>query len=203
MIRDWRTRWSQGDFPVGMVQPSPYDCSKWLRSGPNAYSVQREAQLIVQEKVANIGIALTMDVDAVDVLHFTNKQVVGHRLACWALTAVYGSDLPYAGPVYESMSVEGESIRIHFRHTGTGLTTNDGRPPSHFEVAGADGEYHPATAAIDGHTVIVQSERVTKPTSVRFAFTDMAVVNLMNGDGLPASLFRTDAVGPPKTGREN
>ena len=193
MIRDWRTRWAKGDFPVGMVQPAPYDCSRWPRSGPDAYSVQREAQLIVHEKVANIGIAPTMDVDAVDVLHFTAKQVVGRRLACWALAAVYGLDIPHAGPIYKSMTVEGESVRVRFRHTGSGLTTGDGRPPSHFEVAGADGEYYRGAARIDGHTVVVQSDRVAKPIAVRFAFTDTAVVNLMNREGLPASLFRTDA----------
>ena len=203
MIRDWRTRWAQGDFPVGMVQPAPYDCSKWPSSGPDAYSVQREAQLVVCRKAANIGIAPTMDIDAVDVLHFTNKQVVGHRLACWALATVHGLELPYAGPIFDSMAVEGESIRVRFRHTGSGLTTSDGRPPSHFELAGADGEYYPAAARIDGHTVVVQSERVAKPVAVRFAFTDTAVVNLMNRDGLPASLFRIDALAGTETGREH
>ena len=203
MIRDWRTRWAQGDFPVGMVQPAPYDCSRRPRSGANAYSVQREAQLLVHEKVANTGIALTMDVDAVDVLHFTNKQVVGHRLACWALAAVYGFNFPYAGPIYESIIVEGEWVRVRFRHTGSGLTTSDGRPPSHFEVAGANGEYYPALAKIDGHTVVIRSERVAKPIAVRFAFTDTAVVNLTNCDGLPTSLFRSVAVAPAETGLDH
>ena len=192
MIRDWRGRWGQGDFPVGMVQPAPYDCSGWSRSNPDAYSVQREAQLLVHAKVANTGIALTMDVDAVNVLHFPNKQIVGQRLANWALAAVYGLKAPYAGPLYESMNVEGKAIRLHFCHTGTGLTTNDGRPPAHFEIAGADGTYHPAKARIDGHTVIVSSASVAKPVAARFAFSDTAVVNLTNSDGLPASLFRTD-----------
>ena len=140
-----------------MVQPAPYDCNRRLRSGPDAYSVQREAQLIVHKKVANIGIAPTMDVDDVE-LHFRNKQMVGRRLACWTLAAVHGLDLPYAGPIYESMTVEGESVRVRFRHTGSGLTTGDGRPPLHFEVAGTDGKYYPAAARIDGHTVVVQSE---------------------------------------------
>jgi sialate O-acetylesterase len=202
MIRDWRNRWALEDFPVGMVQPAPYDCSKWPRSGLDAYSVQREAQLIVHEKVANIGIASTMDVDAVDVLHFTNKQVVGRRLASWALAAVYEFGLPFAGPIYESMTIEGESVRVRFRHTGSGLTTSHGLPPSHFLVAGADGEYYPAAARIDGHTVVVHSERVAKPIALRFAFTDTAVVNLLNREGLPASLFRTDAVASPETGRD-
>ena len=144
-----------------------------------------------------------MDVDAVDVLHFTNKQLVGHRLACWALAAVYGLEHSYAGPVFESMTVEGGAVRVRFRHAGSGLTTSDGRPPSHFEVAGADGEYYPAAARIDGDTVVIQSGRVAKPVAVRFAFTDTAVVNLINRDGLPASLFRAETVARPDAGREH
>jgi sialate O-acetylesterase len=194
MIRDWRTRWSQGDFPIGMVQPAPYDCgTRWASSGPDAYSIQREAQLIVQREVVDVGIAPTLDVDAIDVLHFTNKQVVGHRLANWALATVYGFDFTYAGPIFESMTIQGRSARIRFRHADSGLTTSDGHPPAHFELAGADGKYYPATAKIDGHTVVIKSEGVEVPVSARFAFTDTAVVNLINGDGLPASLFRTDA----------
>jgi sialate O-acetylesterase len=202
MIRDWRTRWAQGNFPVGMVQPAPFDCGSRPKSGPDTYSVQRESQLIVQKQLAKIGIAPTMDVDAVDVLHFTNKQLVGRRLACWALATVYGFDLPFAGPIFQSMKIEGESIRVRFQHTGSGLTTNDGRPPKHFEIAGADCEYYPAEARIDGHTVVVQSDRVAEPITVRFAFTDTAVVNLMNCAGLPASLFRTDTVAPTHTSPE-
>ena len=201
LILDWRSRWAQGNFPVGMVQPTPYDCSTWRRSGPHAYSIQREAQLIVYERVANTGIAPTLDIDALNSLHFTNKQLVGRRLSSWALATVYDLDLPYAGPLYDSMTVEGDSIHIRFQHTGNGLTTSDGRPPRHFEIAGADREYHPAEARIDGDTVVVSSEHVTNPVAARFAFSDTAVVNLTNGDGLPASLFRTERVAPTQATR--
>jgi sialate O-acetylesterase len=40
--------------------------------------------------------------------------------------------------------------------------------------------------------VIVQSESVAEPVAVRFAWTDTAEPNLVNGAGLPASPFRTD-----------
>ncbi|MHB8900548.1 MAG: hypothetical protein ACYC6Y_17485 [Thermoguttaceae bacterium] len=191
MIGDWRARWGQGDFPVGMIQPAPYDPGSWARSSADAYSVQRESQLLVQQRVANTGIALTMDVDAVDVLHFPGKQLVAERLAAWALDSVYGRKTPWAGPVFQSMAVEGESVRVRFRNAGPGLKTSDARPPVHFEVAGSDGRYFPASAAIDGPDVLVRSDRVPRPIAVRFAFSDTAVVNLVNAEGLPASLFRT------------
>ena len=190
-IRDWRSRWGQGSFPFGMVQPAPFPCDRWPKCSEDAYSLQREGQLLVLDTVPDTGVAPTMDIGDLKELHFTNKQDVARRLVAWALATVYGRDMPYSGPVYESMAVEGDAIRIRFRHTGTGLMTNDGRPPSSFATAGPDKVFHPATARIDGHTVIVRSDRVRTPVAVRFAFNDTEVPNLFNKEGLPASLFRT------------
>ena len=105
------------------------------------------------------------DIDAVDVLHFTNKQVVARRLASWALATVYGFNLPYASPIYDAMAIEGRSVRIQFHNAGSGLTTSDGRPPRHFKIAGPEGEHYPATARIDGTTVVLRIEHVTSPTT--------------------------------------
>ncbi len=192
MIRDWRSCWGQGDFAFGMVQPAPYPCDRWSRQKKDAYALQREAQILVLDELPNTGVAPTMDVDDLDELHFTNKQVVGQRLAQWALATQYRKDVPYAGPFYESMTIEGNKIRIRFTHTAKGLTTNDGLAPTHFSVAGTDKTFHPATAIIEGNTVLVYSEQVGKPVAVRFAWSDTAIPNLVNSDGLPASIFRTD-----------
>lgn len=192
MIRDWRSRWGQGPFPFGMVQPAPFACDGWAKSSPDAYALQREAQLLLLDTVPGTGVAPTMDIGDLKVLHFTNKQEVGRRMALWALATVYGRDVPYSGPMYRSMTVEGNKIRIHFAHADGGLTTSDGRAPSHFRIAGRDKQFHPAIAMIDASTVLVFSERVPEPVAVRFAFHETDVPNLINREGLPASLFRTD-----------
>jgi sialate O-acetylesterase len=59
-------------------------------------------------------------------------------------------------------------------------------------VAGDDRVFHPAKAVIDGNELVVESEHVAHPTSVRYAFTSDAMPNLTNKEGLPASPFRTD-----------
>ncbi|MGQ9576366.1 MAG: sialate O-acetylesterase, partial [Thermoguttaceae bacterium] len=117
---------------------------------------------------------------------------VGRRLALWALAKVYGKDLVYCGPMYKSMAVEGNKIRIAFEHVGSGLATRDGLPPSHFTIAGEDQRFVPAKAAIEGQTVVVYSGEVARPVAVRYAWRDDAEPNLMNREGLPASPFRTD-----------
>jgi len=143
-IQDWRARWGLGPIPFGLVQPAPFDAKRWKKSRGDAYSLLREAQLTVLERLPNVGLALTMDVDAIDDLHFPNKQIVGGRMARWALNEVYGQPVSYAGPVYEGMQVEGSRVRIRFKHTGDGLSTSDGKAPAHFAVAGPDGAFRPA-----------------------------------------------------------
>jgi len=195
MIRDWRSRWGQGPFPFGMVQPAPYPCDRWPKQHEDAYSLQRESQLLVLDELPNTGLAPTMDIGDLEELHFANKQDVGKRLADWALATVYGQDVPYAGPIYESMAIESNKIRIRFKHTAGGLATTDGQAPTHFTIAGEDSVFQPAMAVIDGNTVLVHSKDVDKPVAVRFAWSDTAIPNLVNSDGLPASIFRTDV--PP------
>lgn len=63
-----------------------------------------------------------------------------------------------------------------------------------FWIAGADGVFVPASAAIAGPNVIVQSEAVPKPVAVRYgwqAYPDPPCT-LYNREGLPAVPFRTD-----------
>ena len=191
MIGDWRDAWDRPELPIGLVQPAPFPCDRWPKSDPDAYSMLREAQLLTAASLASVGVAPTMDIGDVDELHFTNKQDVARRLSAWALAAVHGRELRFSGPTYESISVEGSQVRVHFTHAADGLVTA-GRPPSHFTVAGSDHVFHPATAEIDGPTVVVQSPNVSQPVAVRFAWTDVSVPNLFNRAGLPASLFRSD-----------
>jgi len=192
MIRDLRRAWGQADLPFGMVQPAPYPCDRWPKGAPDAYSLLREAQLRTLRVIRHTGVAPTMDIGDLDELHFTNKQEVGRRMALWAMASVYDRPVACSGPIFRSMSIEDDAIRIRFDNAEHGLKTNDGRPPTCFVVAGADRKFHPARARIDGRTVMVRSDRVPRPVAVRFAWRDEDVPNLFNNEGLPASLFRTD-----------
>ena len=61
-----------------------------------------------------------------------------------------------------------------------------------FVIAGEDRKFVFAEARIDGDTIIVSSPQVPKPVAVRYGWADLPQVNLFNGEGLPASPFRTD-----------
>ena len=61
-----------------------------------------------------------------------------------------------------------------------------------FEVAGADGIYHPAHAKLSLDTVRVWSDQVAQPETVRYAWKNYIRGNLYNLAGLPAVPVRTD-----------
>ena len=60
-------------------------------------------------------------------------------------------------------------------------------------LAGKDGKFIWGTARIEGDSVLVSSEAVSEPTSVRYSWASNPIGNLYNKAGLPASPFRTDA----------
>jgi len=130
-------------------------------------------------------------VDNIADIHPRNKLDVGNRLALWALARTYDRKLVYSGPLYRSMKIEGNRIRLTFAHAA-GLKSRDGKPLNEFQIAGADGRFVAATAAIDGQNVIVSAAGVSTPQQVRFGWHKVANPNLVNSAGLPASPFQTD-----------
>jgi sialate O-acetylesterase len=153
----------------------------------------REAQATVLS-LPNTGMAVAMDIGEAKNVHPKNKQDVGDRLARIALANVYGRKIEYSGPVYKSMKVEGDKIRVNFSHLGGGLVAKGGDPLKWFEIAGPGLKFVPAEAKIDGDTVVVSSPEVAAPVAVRYAWMNYPVgCNLFNTAGLPAAQFRTDA----------
>ena len=189
LIQSWRNVFLRPDAPFYFVQIAPY------RYGGDMveYTLPElwEAQTAAMD-IPHTGMAVISDIGHINWLHPSNKQGVGKRLALWALAKDYGrEDLVYSGPLYKSMAIEGSKIRLSFNYTGSGLVSRDAKPLDWFEIAGEDGKFVKAQALIDGHTVVVSSDAIVKPTAARFAWHQVAVPNLMNKEGLPAGPFRT------------
>ncbi|MCB9867353.1 MAG: hypothetical protein H6816_12060 [Phycisphaerales bacterium] len=185
LIADWRRAWDIPKFPFYFVQIAPF--AYGTASGP---AELREAQLM-SLSVPATGMVVTTDVgDATDI-HPRNKQEVGRRLALLALDKTYGRAQVSSGPLYRSMRVEDDGIRLYFDHVGGGLVAR-GNPPDSFTVAGADRVFFPAAARIDGDSVRLTSPQVPEPVAARFGWSNFAPASLFNREGLPASPFRTD-----------
>ena len=182
MIEDWRHEWGVGDFPFLFVQISNFksnDTENWAEL--------REQQLKTLE-LTNTAMAVTIDIGNPDNVHPTDKVDVGLRLALAARALSYGEDISYSGPIFRQATPEGSSIRVWFDHHAKGLAPKGGVLTG-FEVAGADGKFVPATATIDGNTVVAASDAVAEPVAVRYGWANSPLCNLFNGEGLPASPF--------------
>ncbi|MFT3936444.1 MAG: sialate O-acetylesterase [Chitinophagaceae bacterium] len=182
MINNWREDFHNPKMPFYFVQIAPH-------KGQNPEI--REAQFYTLRHVPYTGMAVITDQgDSLDI-HPRFKKPVGERLAFWALKNEYGKkNIVVSGPLYSSMKVEGNKIRINFDYAD-GLTAKDG-DLKEFTIADESGNFVPATAKIEGKTILVWSDAIAKPVAVRFAYKNVPEPNLFNGAGLPASPFRTD-----------
>ncbi len=211
MIEDFRTRFRMGKLPFFQVQLTNFKANANAPAGPidvnSGWAQLREAQLRTRLADDKGGMAVIIDVGNPDDIHPHDKQDVGLRLAASALHVAYGQDNVYEGPLYKALTVQGNKAQLSFDLVGDGLMigTKDGTTTSPvvenaagtlsgFAIAGADGMWKPAAAAIDpgGKTVTVQSADVATPVAVRYGWADNPPCNLYNKLGLPASPFRTD-----------
>ncbi len=192
MIEDWRQRWSCGDFPFLFVQLANF-LAPDLQPSQSDWAILRESQSKTLS-VPNTGQAVIIDIGDADDIHPRNKQDVGLRLALAARHLAYQEELVYSGPVYKSMKIEGNQIRLQFKHEGSGLIAKDkyGYLKS-FAIAGADQKFVWAKARLEGNEVIVWSDNIVKPVAVRYGWgNNPDDANLYNKENLPASPFRTD-----------
>ena len=211
MIQSWRKAWKQQDFPFYFVQLANYNPTRY-QPEESTWAELREAQTMTLS-LPNTGMAVTIDIGETSDIHPRNKQDVGLRLALSALAKLHGfKNLVYSGPVYKSMKIEKNKIRIFFNHVGGGLVVH-GQKLEGFSIAGKDPsspkgfrlrtatpgqasvasrKFVWADAKIEGNTVVVFSPLVPKPAAVRYAWAENPTCNLFNSSDLPASPFRTD-----------
>jgi len=216
MITDWREKWGQGNFPFLFVQlPNINKPATEPVQGEDRWPGVREAQAKAMS-VPNTGMATIIDVGDPDEVHGKDKIDVGVRLSLVARHLVYGEDIVYTGPIYDSMKVEGNKVLITFKNTGGGLAigtppwTPSGKIPpvaselKGFAIAGADKKWVWAQARINGDQVVVSSDQAPNPAAVRYGWADNPPCNLYNKVNPPAAAFRTDEWEPnlpPRTAR--
>jgi sialate O-acetylesterase len=183
MITQWRAQSGQGDSPFYWVQLA--SCALFP-----AWPYLREGQQRTL-KLPNTGQALAIDLGEKDNVHPRNKQEVGRRLALIAANQVYGVPVEYSGPMFAGAQADGAAMRVQFNFVGGGLKAD--QPVATCELAGADRKFYPATATIDGKTLVVRSPQVPQPIAVRYAWAPfVAGPYLYNQAGLPAAPFRSD-----------
>ena len=91
------------------------------------------------------------------------------------------------------MEIDGNRAVVSFNNIAKGLkSTSKYGYIEGFAIAGTDNKFVWAKAYIEGDKVIVYSDNISKPVSVRYSWSNNPDVNLFNSEGLPAAPFRTD-----------
>lgn len=212
LIRDWRAHQASEDLPFYFCQLPNYG-QKSATPEESTWAELREAQALTQ-RLPHTGMAVLIDIGESRDVHPREKRIAGERLAAIVLADTYGKEIAHAGPVFQSMSIEGHQIRLRFQNADGGLVATPvpdtyvvkslsqetaplkrNSPQSQLEgftICGADRKWHWADARIEDGTVVVTAPEVPSPTQVRYAWADNPTCNLRNGRGLPAAPFRTD-----------
>ena len=193
LVTSWREEFRSPEMPFYIVQLVPY-----LYSGIKGAQV-REAQQKVADKLSHCEVVVTLDqVDIPGDIHPRNKAVVAHRLAQCALGDYYGKSVPeYRSPAYESMSVEGDKIRVRVKNLPTSLCAKDKRIDG-FQIGVTDPtnakriKFTLAQASIEpDNSILVWAPGVTAPSAVRYCFNE-AEGEIFSAEGLPLAPFRSD-----------
>ncbi|MBW3095277.1 9-O-acetylesterase [Bifidobacterium sp. 64T4] len=224
MIEQWRGLWHDADLPFLLVQlPQWIDGKVDKTSGdPMLWPTIRAAQWDAAHTIGGVHAVCLMDCGEYDNIHPTDKRTPGERLADCALRRVYGrSDVTDCGPeALEARPSGNGGAEIRFanasglrfdgtdpasrrdaarreRENAAGPTREAGA--SGFELAGIDGIFHPASAAIvatdpgsgtqNAATVRVVAHDVIEPVMVRYAWRSWGPAPLFNASGLPAAPF--------------
>jgi sialate O-acetylesterase len=112
------------------------------------------------------------------------------RLANIALANSYSKKIDFCGPLYSNYLINKDTIEISFKYNKNlnikGAILND------IFIAGEDKKFVKAQAYIKNNKLIVFSQSIKTPVSVRYAWNNTDKANLFNGSNLPASPFRTD-----------
>ncbi len=193
MIRDWRERWGD-DFSFYFAQLANYRAPSTEPGTPDYWALLQDRMRLVLDTTPKTGMAVINDIGEADDIHPKNKLDVGERLARWALSEDYGREIVVSGPLFKDAHFNDGEVLVTFDHCGEGLKSRNGGPLKRFEIAGEDRIWHWANARIENDfDLIVSSPKVKKPAAVRYAWaSNPEGANLVNSEGLPTSVFRTD-----------
>ncbi|MGC3972404.1 MAG: sialate O-acetylesterase [Pirellulales bacterium] len=191
LIQDWRKLWGDPSLYFAYVQLPGSGKPQKLPSEPTGWGVSvREGQFLAH-KLPQTAMAVTIDLNAANQGHPTNKAAYARRLTLLALHDVYGqSGLAAHGPLFREVRRDGEALILTLDHAD-GLRTASGDLAG-FAIAGDDKKFHAAEARIVNGTIVLTSPQVPQPAAVRYGWAANPTCNLINAAGLPASPFRSD-----------
>lgn len=191
LIRDWRFRWGQGDFPFIQTCLAGYT-DEFDYTADSTWAPLRNSQRLSTLKMPNCGLASAVDVGEAKDIHPADKRTVGTRMALWALENTYHvPGVDGTSPEVKALYREAPGVlRLTFDHCANGLVAKNGKLTGFYVT---DDEYYmPAEEAyLEGNSVVLKCPKMPMANKVRYAWSQnpMGVLSLYNSAGLPATPF--------------
>lgn len=198
----WAQKFENPGLKLYFVQLAPFNRSWW--------GVQLQQARFAAEE-ANAGMVVSADVGNWDDIHPAEKSTLSKRLAALALARDYGfKGMVADSPVLKGVCSEEGRIVMRFDHADGWYAYDPAWGVDYgFEVAGADGVWHPAfvvnanggkTEKVSWHTrgevsgrdLVVASEKVEKPVKVRYLHNPPYVGKMFATSGLPLGPFEAE-----------
>jgi len=188
LIKGWRKAFDN-EFPFYFVQIAPWS-GYWKNSA--AYLREQQATVLSLPKTGMVAVGDL--VDDINDIHPRIKKEVGMRLVNLALKEHYGmQDLQPYHPQFKSFTINKNKVNISF--TSVGKLSSKAKSPANFQSAGADNQFYSAIAKIEKDGSITLARKDVKiPVSIRYFFTNDAMPDIFDVNGLPLLPFRTDEV---------
>ena len=194
--REWRKTFGDDTLPVGWITPPGSDL---VTMGRHHYEV-REVQRQTAEKEKGVDLILSGTKHIPFSAQPADEALLGARCLTWLTGAVYKKEgVAPTGPVFDRAAMNYSKAQVFFKPgTAKGLKARKGAL-DRFEVAGVDLKHSPAKAKIDGETIRLSSDTVTRILYVRYNWTEKPDQGLISANGLPAVPFNTDRHVYPRT----
>ena len=193
MVDCWRTRMDDPDLPFYTVQIMLFSEDTAADVNGNAvdeYNI-RIAQGEAARTMENVTVCTMLSYEdtltntGVLDIHPTDKAPIAKALANAVLTNYYNpkgeydGTPEYSGPLYDTVTVDGNTATVTFTHVAEGLMLTQGDTVSEIEVRDVDGSWVTATGTLSGNTVTVTAD-VDEITGVRMGYRNRPILNLYN-----------------------
>jgi sialate O-acetylesterase len=181
MMADWRAQFGAA-LPFMIVQIPDYGPAP-TQPVESLWSDIREAQRRTVEADAHAALVVTVDIGDPKLLHPTNKQEIGRRLAIAGRHLLYGEAIAPSGARAAAARRNGDTVTVSFRDVTGALSAYSGAPNA-FELCDST-SCRWAAATLAGDHVTLNGAG----TRVRYCWGDSPVCTLTDGSRLPAGPF--------------
>ena len=184
-----RRAFGEKNLPIGWIMPPSSDYADYAIHNREIRELQRR----VSAEEGNLGLIMPGNEHVPLSGQPADEKLLSERCLKWVLGVLYHEPVMSSGPVFAGLKVGPGEATVSFREgTAEGLTAQ-GKALEQFEVAGADKQYVPCQARLEGRNVKLAPQGRGELQFVRYNWTGKPDQGLVNSAGLPAVPFNSES----------